>query len=228
MTGFPLHSECVWPGRRTDLFVAHESIYEFFATFVKNRRVLDAGSGAGYGAAILRRRGASAVWGVDLNPRHVRYARRHFGARGIEFSIANCENLQLEPGTFDLVVSSNVMEHLENPAAFVRAAAVGLVACGEMLLAVPWIVDEASRRLNTAIEFHRSNLTPHEWSSLFAAEGWKSRVWLQTFDPTTGVPDFFESRPTRRAVADFPLVPVSLDEISRPYVLGLLFHLTRE
>src|SRR6266566_3430102 len=59
-------SESVWPGVRNDLFVAHESIYRFFANDVRNRDVLDAGCGTGYGSHILARSGAKSVVGVDL------------------------------------------------------------------------------------------------------------------------------------------------------------------
>lgn len=226
-TGFPLHSECVWPGRKTDLFVAHQAVYAFFGQWASGRRILDAGSGAGYGSRMLQERGAASVLGVDLDERHVRYARRHFGAGNISFEVANCESLQLAPASLDLVVSSNVIEHLRDPAAFLEAAGRGLTPEGEMLLAVPWIVDETSRNWSSSIEFHHSNFSAEEWATIFARLGWRSRQWVQTFHQDKGVPDFFDPRSTRRRLEDFPFIEVTLEGVARAWSLGIVFLLTR-
>lgn len=226
-TGFPLHSECVWPGRKTDLFVAHQAVYAFFTGWASGRRILDAGSGAGYGTQMLKERGAASVHGVDLDERHVRYARRHYGTEEVVFDVADCEALKLTPASLDLVVSSNVIEHLRNPVAFLEAAGHGLTVRGEMLLAVPWIVDEESRAQSSSIEFHHSNFTAQEWAAIFSRLGWRSRQWVQTFKYERGVPDFFDPRPTKREIDDFPFVEVTLEEVARPWSLGLVFHLIR-
>jgi SAM-dependent methyltransferase len=209
-TGFPLHSECVWPGRTTDLFVAHRSVYEFFGRWAKGGRVLDAGCGAGYGSQLLHERGATRVLGVDVDERHVRYARRHFAGPGVEFQVSNCEELDLAPDSFDLVVSSNVIEHLAHPEAFLGAAQRVLSRGGALLLAVPWVVDEETRAHSNAVEFHRSNFTAAEWVELFRRHGWCTRLWVQSFDLERGVPDLFDLRRTCRRVEDFRFVEVEL------------------
>src|SRR3954449_2876769 len=83
--GLALHAENVSPEVPNDLFQAHLSIYWFFARFVAGRRVLDLGSGTGYGAAHLRRAGAAEVVGVDQDRRAVAYASSRYTMPGLRF-----------------------------------------------------------------------------------------------------------------------------------------------
>jgi SAM-dependent methyltransferase len=223
--GFPLHSECVWPGRRTDLLVAHESIYHFFAQRATGKRVLDAGSGAGYGSALLRELGAASVLGIDIDARYVTYARRNYGGANVEFAVGNCEALELAPASFDLVVSSNMLEHLRAPSSFLRAGRAALQEGGEAVLAVPWIVDETTRAQSRRNEFHHSNFTVEEWTHLFDSEGWRSQIWLQTFDPVYGTPDFYDLEVTQRNISAFSFLETELSDVRRPCTIGVVFRL---
>ena len=63
--GLPIRGENVWPEADNDLFRAHASIYLFFSGSCDGKRVLDAGCGAGYGAAMLAEAGAAEVLAVD-------------------------------------------------------------------------------------------------------------------------------------------------------------------
>jgi 2-polyprenyl-3-methyl-5-hydroxy-6-metoxy-1,4-benzoquinol methylase len=94
-------NESVWPGVRNDLFVAHESIYHFAASFARGKRVLDAGCGTGYGSSVLGDVAVSVI-GVDIDARSVGYARRHFKRPGVSFEVMDLENIHFE-GSFDLV-----------------------------------------------------------------------------------------------------------------------------
>lgn len=226
VTGFPLHSECVWPGKETDLFLAHRSIYEFFSGWVRDRRVLDAGSGAGYGADLLARAGARTVLAVDLDPRFVRYSRRRYPNPRVEFMVGDCAGLSLPDSSIDLIVSSNMLEHLRNPAEFLGLCKQALTATGTMLVAVPWIVDEATLEGNRRNPWHRTNLRVDEWSELFARCGWEEELWIQTFDPATGVPDFLDPRPSPRPIEHFQFQRMSVAEACRTWSLGVIFHLT--
>ncbi len=59
-----------------ELAAPHLARYLFAAERVAGRRVLDLGSGAGYGAAVLRCAGAAAVLGVDADATAVVWAWR--------------------------------------------------------------------------------------------------------------------------------------------------------
>jgi 2-polyprenyl-3-methyl-5-hydroxy-6-metoxy-1,4-benzoquinol methylase len=91
----------------------HLSIYQFAARFCQDARVLDAGSGAGYGAAYLAEAGARHVLGVDVSERAVAFSRYHFCREGLEFQTLNLEAIAtLLPQRFDLIFCSNTLEHV--------------------------------------------------------------------------------------------------------------------
>ncbi len=163
--GLALFGENVSPEVPNDLFQAHFSIYHFFARFASRRRVLDLGCGSGYGPALLRRRGAAEVIGVDVDARAVRYARRHFreGGNGLTFLVGDIGELPATLGVFDLVVSSNALEHVESLEAVLDGVVGRLATGGLFIAAVPPIVDEGSLECHRRIRFHRTNLFVWEW-----------------------------------------------------------------
>ena len=92
---------------------------------VAGRRILDVGCGGGILAEALARRGAQ-VTGIDLGEAPLAVARLH----GIESDVAvdyrriAAEALAAEtPGTFDVVTCLEMLEHVPDPAAVVRACA---------------------------------------------------------------------------------------------------------
>jgi 2-polyprenyl-3-methyl-5-hydroxy-6-metoxy-1,4-benzoquinol methylase len=93
-------------------YYAHLSIYRFAVPFCAGCRVLDAGSGAGYGAAYLSRHGA-AVLALDAAADAVAYASRKYAGDQVTYETADLnQSLPLGTQTFDVVVSSNVFEHV--------------------------------------------------------------------------------------------------------------------
>ena len=79
-------------------------------------RVVDLGCGGGRLALSLARLGARAV-GVDRSPASIRAARReaHRRSSSVRFVCADLLSAPLRSGAFDLVVMTDVVEHLENP-----------------------------------------------------------------------------------------------------------------
>lgn len=77
------------------------------------RRVLDLGTGAGAGAAVIARRFPRAeVWGVDHNRRMLRIARRVNGEPNLRFQRARSLRLPFEDGYFDLACLLNAAPEL--------------------------------------------------------------------------------------------------------------------
>lgn len=216
-------NESVWPGVRNDLFVAHESLYQLAAPYAEGARVLDAGCGTGYGAAVFASAGARSVLAIDCDPLSIWFARRHFSHPAISFRKADCERLALPAQSLDLVFSSNVLEHLEHPSAFLAAAFNGLVPGGVAVLAVPPITTEGALEQNRGIHYHRSNLTLSEWAALLSRFPWSVTLYHHRFVGSGPAPDFKSPFPSRLAPADFSLSEGTVAEAYRTCPITAVF-----
>jgi 2-polyprenyl-6-hydroxyphenyl methylase/3-demethylubiquinone-9 3-methyltransferase len=113
----------------------HWSLDECSLKPLTGKSALDVGCGAGLLAEPLARLGAK-VTAVDAAPGLIAAAELH--ARGqeldIDYRVAAVEELS---GAFDLVTSLEVVEHVAEPAAFIRALAARLAPGGLLILSTP-------------------------------------------------------------------------------------------
>ena len=94
--------------------------HDFFVERVRSGdRVLDIGSGKGELAHDLVTRAGATVVGIDHDPGHVEFARSRFVDGRLEFRYGDVLH-DLPQGSFDVVVMSNVLEHLDTRVAFLR------------------------------------------------------------------------------------------------------------
>jgi 2-polyprenyl-3-methyl-5-hydroxy-6-metoxy-1,4-benzoquinol methylase len=149
-SGLRFFGENITPDVPNDLFQAHASIYEFAKEYARGGRTLDIGCGAGYGTSMLAH-GASSAVGADLDRFNIGYAARKYRGENLSFEVGDAERLSSHMGPFELIVASNVLEHLLRPEAAVSCAARLLSPQGTFLVAVPPIFDAGSRRANEAI-----------------------------------------------------------------------------
>jgi 2-polyprenyl-3-methyl-5-hydroxy-6-metoxy-1,4-benzoquinol methylase len=110
---------------------------DFFAARVHpGDRVLDIGCGSGSVAHAMARSGAIVV-GIDLSAENIAGARRRFAHPNLSFVVGDVTR-DLPPDAFDVVVASNILEHLDHRVDFLRTVQ-GRLAPRHWLIRVPMI-----------------------------------------------------------------------------------------
>ena len=104
-------------------------------TPLRGKTALDVGCGAGLLAEALARLGAS-VTGIDASPEVIMVAREHAAAMGLAIDYLQGDVQHLD-GTFDLITCMEVIEHVADPAAFVKALAARLTPDGLLVMSTP-------------------------------------------------------------------------------------------
>ena len=102
---------------------------------LEGKTALDVGCGAGLLAEPLTRLGAK-VTGLDASPELIVAARDHAAAMGLDIDYRAGELAGLT-GRYDLVTCMEVIEHVADPAAFVRDLAARLAPGGLLIMSTP-------------------------------------------------------------------------------------------
>jgi SAM-dependent methyltransferase len=135
----PLTGERTLPGVATEnyWYRRHEAAYRWLAGElpVPGATVVEAGCGEGYGGQVLADAGAALVAGLDLDLATLRHAAIAYP--GVPVAAANLVALPLADGAVDLVVCSQVVEHLWDQDAFVAECARVLRPAGRLVVTTP-------------------------------------------------------------------------------------------
>jgi ubiquinone/menaquinone biosynthesis C-methylase UbiE len=119
------------------LLVEDLAKFHFIEKYARGQRVLDAGCGAGQGTTHLAGHGATHVVGVDIAPEAVAFARSRSTLQNLAFGAMDVAQLGFCDGTFDLVTSIEVIEHLINPEQYVAEIRRVLKRDGRLVLSTP-------------------------------------------------------------------------------------------
>jgi 2-polyprenyl-3-methyl-5-hydroxy-6-metoxy-1,4-benzoquinol methylase len=120
----------------------HRAHAKLLAAVGTGNRVLDVGCSSGYLARPLAERGNTIV-GLELNPEAAREAEA-FCERVLVGDVETME-LPLEPGSFDVVLCGDVVEHLRDPVAALARLRPLLKPGGRVVLSTPNIANWAIR-----------------------------------------------------------------------------------
>jgi O-antigen biosynthesis protein len=121
---------------RGDLVEAeHRVRYAWAASLVAGRKVLDAGCGLGYGAAMLARAGAT-VTGVDIAEAVIEAGRPSAGPQ-VDLQVGDVRSLAFDDRSFDVVVCFEVVEHIDERDAVLAELRRVLVPGGLLLVSSP-------------------------------------------------------------------------------------------
>lgn len=134
------------------------------------KRALDVGCGAGLLAEPLARLGAT-VTAVDAAPENIAAAKAHAAPQGLTIDYRTGGVDVVAGETFDLVISLEVIEHVADPAIFVRGLAGALAEGGLMILSTPNRTALSRLALVTLAEgLGRIPRGTHDWAKFLKPE----------------------------------------------------------
>jgi len=133
-------------------------------TEFKDPRILDLGCGRGWLAGMLSAFGPTTA--VDLSPSGIEAARKRWP--DVDFRAGNLFEMEFEEGSYDVVVSQEVIEHVEDQAAYIEVARRCLRPGGYLLLTTP----------NLAVQRRRTDEDHAQWG-LQPIENWLDRSTLR-------------------------------------------------
>ena len=123
------------------LSAGHRGVHEGAVAHLvrQGTRFLDLGCGTGYGSALVTAAGGMYD-GADGSPAAIDYAKANYAQPGVRFFVADLMEplpTELEPGSYDVVFSSEVLEHVIDPFAFVRTMAECMSPHGKCFVGTP-------------------------------------------------------------------------------------------
>lgn len=130
--------ERVFSHKNNVLYQVSKARYLFTLNRVKNKRVLDIACGTGYGSSILARK-AMFVLGMDTDADTIKYCRNKYKKKNLEFQ-------NIYPGyevslafkkRFDVIVSFETIEHVQDYLVFLRFLKRSLIPSGVLILSSP-------------------------------------------------------------------------------------------
>ena len=137
-------------------------------------QVLDIGTGRGFTAIELARRGAD-VTTVDMSEEMLKSAWLHAVETGmadrIEFHLADGGDLPFEERSFEVVTMVNVLHHLENPEAVLPEIARVLIPGGRLIVA-----DFTDRGFDILEKIHGEDGHSHDKHTGETVDGFASRL----------------------------------------------------
>jgi len=174
-----------WTGERCVPWVEDSAmLYEHFHRYlwaralVGARKVLDLGSGEGFGASILAQAAAEVV-GVDVDAGAVAHATRTHASERVRFEQASALDLShFAQGSFDAVVAFEMIEHVEDHERVLAEVERVLADDGVFVVSTPDrdVYGAATGQVN---EFHQHELTIAELRALLAARFDHVGMWGQ-------------------------------------------------
>ena len=131
-----LTGERIVPGKTPEsLFREHEERYAFAAQYVPGKDVLDVACGTGVGTSFLRQAGARRVWGLDIDPDAIAFAKERYS--DCEFAQSDAASMCLANSSVDVVVSFETLEHLKDQHKFLKECQRTLRPGGLIICSTP-------------------------------------------------------------------------------------------
>lgn len=155
-------------------FRRHEFAYLELLGYCAERTVLEAGCGEGYGAAMISEV-AKRTLAVDYDLETVRHVRGNYRVPVLH---ANLERLPLRAGSTEVVVHSQVLEHLPDQEGFLADCHRVLAPGGLLAVTTPNRLTFSPGSETPLNPYHTRELSPVELTELLTDAGFEVRELL--------------------------------------------------
>lgn len=172
-----------------DCFEQHLDRYAFAAEFVTGKIVLDVACGPGYGSHYLFSEGAAMVVGGDIYIKAIEAARKFYSKPGVEFLVLDATRLPFTDNSFNVIVSMETIEHLEQYKDYLSECKRVLKEGGIFICSTPYKGRDIPDVIKGLAPYHA-----HEFSSLEEFQGQVSQFFTETKVYGQGCWDKLEKR----------------------------------
>lgn len=126
---------------------------------VKNKAVLDIGAGDCALTSLIAKKGANVI-AIDNSSEGLEFGKEHFKKLRLkaEFLLADAYEIPLKDRIADVVVSSDLIEHLDRPEQHIKEAARLLKSGGCFIVSTPYRLSEKPRDSYHILEFYPGEL----------------------------------------------------------------------
>ncbi|HMS32097.1 MAG TPA: class I SAM-dependent methyltransferase [Candidatus Saccharibacteria bacterium] len=122
---------------KNNLFYSeHLQRYQAAKPLIKDKVVLDIACGSGYGTYMLAKE-AKKIYGVDVSPEAVRYAKDNYDHKNITYTSGSGTNIPLDSASVDVVTTFETIEHIDDYEQFVREIKRVLKPDGLLIISTP-------------------------------------------------------------------------------------------
>ena len=129
---WPLGSVYFWLKQHAE----HVARYRFFSKYAKDKYVLDAGCGFGYGSVILSNY-AEKIVGIDKSIQTLKHSAEKYSSNNITYVASDVTCTPFANKTFDTIYAFEVIEHMKNDNAFLSEMRRLLKEDGYIFISTP-------------------------------------------------------------------------------------------
>jgi ubiquinone/menaquinone biosynthesis C-methylase UbiE len=139
MSSFKVTEERVVPDEdnKDEKYCGHLIFYNFVSKYVKDKVILDDGCGTGYGSHFLTDFGPQTIVGLDRSPEAISYSTHKYQNSSLSYLVSDGSRLPLGDQLFDIVLSSQVIEHVPNYLEYLHEISRVLKSTGSLVIGTP-------------------------------------------------------------------------------------------
>ncbi|MBZ4687982.1 MAG: glycosyltransferase [Clostridiales bacterium] len=164
-----------------ELAIEHYQRYYSIINAAKDKIIVDAGTGEGYGAYILAGY-AKKVYGIDISKEAVVHAKNRYKKENLEFVESSIENLPFEDNSVDVVVSFETIEHVDEniQRKFLEEVKRVLKDDGLLIISTP-DKEIYTDKVNYKNEFHKKEFYEYEFYNFLSRYFDNIDIYYQRF-----------------------------------------------